>query len=351
MEWTTLNIDIKDISMVPQHIPDVPGGIIDSVTYGYLTIILRVITVPVLAVIAFCAGIVNIMTFAKMNLNQGVNNNLLILSVSDFLLSVVSISCNYWYIMLWLGINSLAGISAVQALTFSLRFLTFPLNVSLIVTTVIAVVRSLSVVMPFSFRDVATVRRQFIAMGVGSAMSLAIPSYTIIGYFSASLSEKQKFMNLNCIKPINCTIFNVSRYIFFFTCLFVIIISMIFLTIALKKSSKFQTLATTSAAEKQSKATSTREAQVIKTVILVLAVNVAGNLPLMVLSIFRIVLPEVSSTGRYRYESGLLEMMVGAGMNLNISLNTPIYFFCNSSFRTVLKSMIGQHSRAFKRTV
>ena len=275
-----MNIDTF-ISMFPQNKPDVQGGIIDSVTYGYLTIVLRVVTVPTLSVIAFCAGIINIMTFAKMNLNQGVNKNLLILSVSDFLLSVVSVSCNCWYIVVWLDVNSAASISAVEALYFSLRLLTFPLNVSLVVTTVIAVVRSLSVVMPFSFRDVATNRRQVIAMGVGSAMSLGIPSYMIVNFytvvFGASWSERLKFMSLNCVTPINCTMFNVSRYMFFFTCLFIIIISMIFLTIALKKSSKFQTVAATSAAEKQSKAPSTREAQVVKTVVLVLAVYVVGK--------------------------------------------------------------------------
>ncbi|RUS84780.1 hypothetical protein EGW08_007464 [Elysia chlorotica] len=351
MDWTTPNMGPSSRPMPPEQTPVPPGGIIDGSTYGYLVIVFRVTTNPATALIALCVSILNIATFSKMNLNQGVNHALLILSVSDFCVSLLLVCVSCCYVLLWLDIQKVVGLYVLECMYFFLRFTTFPLYVSIMVTTVIAVVRSLSIALPFSFREVATIRRQFIAMGIGSAASLAIPSYMLVNFYStfvgSSWSKKLKLMGQNCIAVVNCTMFDVSRYIFFLTCLFIIIVSMVFLIIALKKSSKFKALAAKATSENQAKMRqANKEAQVVKAVILVLAVFVAANVPLMVITIFRVLLTDTSSTGPYRYDIGLIDMLVGLGLNLNISLNTVIYFHYNSSFRAVLKSMLGQLSRS-----
>ncbi|KAK3690873.1 hypothetical protein RRG08_021571 [Elysia crispata] len=57
-------------------------AIIGEAAYFYLSFSFRVVLMPVLAVLSLCAAIANVVTFARMGLNQGINQSLLILSAS-----------------------------------------------------------------------------------------------------------------------------------------------------------------------------------------------------------------------------------------------------------------------------
>ncbi|KAK3778067.1 hypothetical protein RRG08_044683 [Elysia crispata] len=317
---------------------DGPGGIIDNVTFAFFILVLQLIVSPITAVLALCAGITNTAIFARMDLNLGVNINLLILSVSDLAQAVVIVTTNVWFLMLRLDYNDLVG--RVTVSQFLLMIVNYPINVSIAVTAVIAVVRSLSVVMPLTFRTAASRRRQLLAIIFCSSLGISIPLYTQISYFvliSKDINNvsQSDFMDAAQLFPALIMVFDIFRNIFFYSCFVVSTVSMIFLSIALKKSSKFQTSASAATKISQTKKSSTRDVQIVKTVILILAVHFFCNLPLMTFSILRRFFPQLTASGQYRNASDIFTFIVGISTSLNIFLNTPVYFFCNSRYRMI----------------
>ncbi|GFS14759.1 chemosensory receptor C [Elysia marginata] len=129
----------------------------------------------------------------------------------------------------------------------------YPLYVSLVVTTVIAIVRCLCVVSPLSFRSMVTHRRQLLVIATVSCFAVAIPAYTqvIVITFSGRVNSSQEQYASNE----QMALLDIFMNTFSYGCLSIIIVSMIFLVFALKKSSRFQALAkSTARSDKQSKA-------------------------------------------------------------------------------------------------
>ncbi|GFR75186.1 chemosensory receptor A [Elysia marginata] len=306
------------------------GNAIDHVVFYYLSVGLNVVLNPVCALLAFCAGIVNIATFSQMDLSQGVNMNLLILSVSDFVLAIILVLMTFTYISFWFGIKSMP---IQQVALFGFRTINYPVTASTAVTTVIAVVRCLSVVIPLTFRSVVTVRRQIVAIALGCLIGWSVQMYNQI----LALADIKSMISRNS--------FDIFRNVFFFTCLSIIVASMVFLTIALQRSSMFQSRAA-STSDSQSKTQNRREARVMKSVILVLTIFVVCNIPLLMLSIMRLASIEFSRSGQYRSVEDLVDLIVGLGISLNASLNTFVYLFHNTQYRNIIKTSFSHQSRS-----
>ena len=336
-----LNIDTS--SMVPDVTQESPGGFIDTATFRYLQAMLSVVLNPALSVCAVCTSCVNIATFTRMDLGRGVNLNLLVLSVSDLVLSSITICVNVAYILLWLGYYVIEGVSVLKVLLSFRWFLVYPMHVSLITTTVIAVVRCFYVVMPLSAPAFFTIRRQFVLVVISSGLSLIIPVYYTRLYISVYLSpEGRNISQSSSAAPTNnsLTMFDIFRSLLFFSCLCIILISIAFLTIAVKRSSRFRAKGIQSSAQTANrKLALVREAHVMKTVLQILAVFVTCNIPLMVMSALRQWLTQLTRTGQYRYEKEFIEMIAGTGLILNAGVNTFVYISCNQQFEAKAKAL------------
>ncbi|GFR82017.1 chemosensory receptor B [Elysia marginata] len=334
MNVNNLSVSVQDLDSRP-----LPVGFIDNLTFGYLTLAVQAVLNPALGVLAFIAALINVATFSRMNMSQGVNQNLLILSTSDFVLAVFGVMWNSCYVMMWLGIRSLPVRYTLRVL---LSINAYPINGSMVVTAIIAVVRCLSVVMPLSFRTVVTARRQLVAIVLGCGISWCVPMYTQSRIYKPPESYSNP-SNFSAVDDLNrhLIVLDYFRNSFFYTCLIVMSTSGMFLSMSLRKSSKFQAKAS-STTDAQSKVSRRREVQVVQTIILLLVIFVTCNLPFILLSVTRLTVPGFSSTGKYRNELGFVVMLISSGIHLNVGLNTFVYVRYNSHFRNTLSASVSR---------
>ncbi|GFR83705.1 chemosensory receptor B [Elysia marginata] len=318
------------------------SGFIDNATFTYLFITFRIVLNPAMSVLALLATIINVVTFSRMTLSQGVNQNLLILSTSDLVLAVFGVVGNSCYVLRWLGINT----TPVRFTLYILMWVVaYPVNASAAVTTIIAAVRCLSVIMPITFRTVVTPQRQVVAIALGCSISWSVPLYTHL-LINVYTKKGNNSLGIPSSSEINkqMVVFDYFRNTFFYTCFTIIILSGVFLSIALRKSSSFQASATASTTDGQTKASSRREVQVVKTVILLLVIFVTCNLPFLFLSLLRLMVPGFSPSGKFRNEKLFVDSTVATGIHLNVGLNTFVYLKYNSKFNKILTESLSRVS-------
>ena len=344
--WTVqpaMDMEDETYTILPELLTGRPSlGREDTASLDSLVEIIRSLTSVFLSCFALFTGLLNVVTFARMDLSQGVNQNLLLLSCFDVWVVATSISAYICSFLFKSGYYVIAGISMFRVWRIFLSMVNYPLNSSFVVTTVIALVRCLCVTMPLTFRDIVTPFRQLIIMAVGCCLSISVPLYVhLYSYFY----KPQVIINSSHTAMVdprirNSLIFDLFRTSFYYTCFIVDSISIIILSIYLKRSSVFQA-ASSQAKPKSSggKRLSAREAQVMKTVLLILAVFFFCNLPLMILSVCRQAIPGFDSSPQYSNQISLLNLFVGFGTFLNVGLNMPVYFLCNSRYRGLVQSM------------
>ena len=343
--WTILPVSCmkgEASTMLPELISE------DTTTnHVYLNEILKQTILFFIGCVALFAGLLNIVTFVRMDLSQGVNLNLLLLSVSDLWVVATSISGYICSFLQTSGHYFIAGIPLLRVWIIFNAMLNYPMNISFVVTTVIAVVRCLCVTMPLSFRDIVTSCRQAIIIVVGSCISISAPLYVHLYFhlYKAKLDNNSSEIVVVNLRVRNALIFDMFRTTFYFTCFAINFFSMIFLSIALKRSSRFQaSTVKTKQNEGEGKAFSVREAQVMKTIILLLAVFFFCNLPSIVYSTCRQIIPEFTTSRQYYNWKQVVDFSIRIGILLNAALNTPVYFVCNNRYHTLIKSTFCKNS-------
>ena len=281
---------------------------------------------PVLAVLSLCAAIANVVTFARMGLNQGINQSLLILSASDLILAALLVvgSCSGALLLL-----DRDGHLVFKMLWIVQWLISYPNTSSIAVTTIIAIVRCLYVARPLSFRRILTDRRQLAIMVFCSCISFSVLLY---GQLNFSILQ-----NSFVVQNDAWAILDGFRNTVFYVSLIINTVSMVFLIVALKKSTRFQSKATPSKAN-PSNSSIKREAQVI--IFLLLVIFVLCNLPMLMVLLFRLTWYNFHSIDFYHMR-GFINMLSGVSLPLNIGLNTFVYLAYNSRYRsTFLKPFL-----------
>ncbi|GFR97472.1 hypothetical protein ElyMa_000993800 [Elysia marginata] len=201
---------------------------------------------------------------------------------------------------------------------------------------VIALVRCLCVVKPLSFKNLATPRRQVAVIVLLSGGALVIPVLMQSQFFS--LNGYEKFVNRSALtfNKKHTAKIDIFINLFLYGFVSVITVSMCFLIFTVTKSSKFQSLATGKGG-KSAKAAN-KEAQLIKTVIIILAIFLCCNIPVSGEAIMRQAIPGFSLYGPYKYEANVWRMVVDIGLNLNVSLNVVAYYTTNSAYRKLTEA-------------
>ena len=344
--WTVqpaVDMDNETYTILPELLTGRPSlAREDTASLDSLFDIIKPVAIFFFSCFALFTGLLNVVNFARMDLSQGVNQNLLLLSCFDVWVVAASTSAYISGLLIIGGYRVIAGISVIRVWQVFMAMVNYPLNSSFVVTTVIALVRCLCVTMPLTFRDIVTPFRQLIIMAVGCCLSISVPLYIdLYSYFY----KPQVIVNSSHTTMVdprirNRLIFDLFRTSLYYTCFIANSISIIILSIYLKRSSRFQA-ASSQAKPKSSggKRLSAREAQVMKTVLLILAVFFFCNLPLMILSVCRQAIPGFSWSPLYYNWKIVLDFIVSCATFLNVGLNMPVYFLCNSRYRGLVQSM------------
>ena len=305
----------------------------------YITFAFQLCIDPVLSVWSIISGTVNIIAFYRIGLRDGVNQNFFILSVADTLQGFVGLGSGVCYILEWANLF-------FRAVTFSklqnlFPFIhSFPLSVSIITTTVIAVVRCCCVTMPFTVQRVLTARTQLAAI-------LVLTGATIIIYIFASVH-----INLDSDGPSPnttntfffssqavLTVWDGAKCALFFSSFLVISVSIVTLIIALKKSSRFQQRATTSGLSIVMESRSVRDARVIRGILQVLVIFTICNSFVIIIAILGLVRPDFAISLETREEFLYLDIVKSFFLLINTSVNVFVYYFNNERFKKAVNEL------------
>ena len=297
------------------------------------------IAVFVFAVIGVIGNVINMVVFSKLGFQESVNISLFCLSVSDFLVSVLSV-------FIGIGINpALAEIRLPFDLTsITVVFAVTPRAVFFIITkTITAFVtfeRCLCVVMPLKiklFLTVTRVRRIMAAMFVSIAIS-NIPVFylqplrwnvfphlnrTVFSRFTRGTSAEIEIRNT--FFPIRAVIFSLFLYPFIITCTAVLIIN-------LQRKSVWREKTSTTGSNKTS-GISQKDRKVAKAVAMVSGAFLVFGLPGLCMEFCTSFVDGFTPLGQFGDIYVFLLPIAGLFQCLNSAINVFIYYSNSSNYR------------------
>ncbi|GFR84864.1 chemosensory receptor A [Elysia marginata] len=317
-------------------------GLLTQKQFMYGRFVLKFCLNPALSVCVLSTNIVNMVVFYKMGLKDGVTQNFFILSLSDGTWGLLALAYNVSYIM-WQS-NARGGrLSTMTVAMVTSAGVNLPMNVSMVTTVVIAVVRCCCVAMPLQVKHVITARRQLVVIAVcvafmtGAFIYVAL-AYKIVWRHNPHVNRSQFMLEFTEDILVRISFNDIYRGILFNTSMCVTVVCIVILVISLRQSSRFQTQASVSSDtevnQKRTAGFSNRDRQVVKTVAVVLVMFTLGNVPSVLWSVLRQVVPGFRVMGRYERSNELFYMFSETMGVLNAGTNMFVYYFYNTRFRT-----------------
>ncbi|GFO04620.1 chemosensory receptor c [Plakobranchus ocellatus] len=327
---------------------------ISETVFYMASVVWRVCVDPPLCLCSIVLNIINCLVFYRVGLKDGVTAIFMLISISDCLLGFFGTVGGICSTVRYLGPHSVRR-SAKTIYTFVLFFIGTTSNVSMYATLDIAVVRWFSVAMPLSVKTVMTTRRQLLAilfLSITSffAKAFALSNFRVVPVLDPTTNVTQLELVLSPNFRERVAVLDGHQSVTFSLSFVIMAVCLFLLLVALKRSSKFLSQGLTDASNNQDRPTPSvfarrarrREAQVIKVVVLVIAVFLVCNLPIVVLSIIRLIIPEFRRYGNLGRSFEMLFMLGEMAYYINSSVNIFIYYFCNSNYRKVFKLMFGR---------
>ncbi|KAK3703123.1 hypothetical protein RRG08_002981 [Elysia crispata] len=284
--------------------------------------------------------IVNTIVFFKMGLRDGVNQNFFILSVSDALQGVIGLADSIIFIFELTSFQfetvSNFALHALCGITYA-----FLLSVSIITTTVIAVVRCCCVTMPLNVYTSLNARRQLtiilIFCGASSAVQIFISSnIELYSKIESSNNTEQKLL----LSASTFKLWGGANVSLFVSCFTIILTSMLILIGTLRKYSRLHREAADSVSFYLNEIRSARDVRVIKRIFLILAIFIACNFLVVFIAILRLISPEFGPLADRRHEFFYLDLLRRLCLDVNISVNIFVYYVNHAKFRKEVKSLL-----------
>ncbi|GFR84736.1 chemosensory receptor B [Elysia marginata] len=320
---------------------------VENQTRKYLVFVLRGFLNPVLCVWTILTGIVNVTAFYRIGLKDGVNQNFFILSLSDALQGILGLGENVCHVLNAAEVlSSTVSFNALRGL-FNAAF-AFPLSVSCVTTTVIAVVRCCCVTMPFTVQKTFTARRQLAAIlilcgaivGVLTYIAAHINPYDRSGDLSGNTTYR--VLKSETVSKL----WDGTRIAVMFSSFTITFISMLILISALKKSSRFQEqryfpeASTSSTSERRN----IRDIRIIRGIFQVLATFTLCNFCAVAMSLMKLFGVSLWKSGQLRDEYFYLLHSRSFFFHLNTSVNIFVYYYNNSRFKKETKKLLRRNS-------
>ncbi|GFO30089.1 chemosensory receptor a [Plakobranchus ocellatus] len=305
----------------------------------YFSIVCLLVLHPILSLFALCANILNTIVFRKMDLTEGVSLSLFILSLADGFQAGVNLAISSCVFLIWFGYQSdlicLEAVTAVLVLSTHISR-----NMGTLITTVIAIVRCCCVTMPFTVQEILTARRQLVIILV-----ICSVSFTVLVSSSSRMTiaceDDSRFTIYNIFSPFDQNIrddglitFDLFRSIAFSVCFLVVCISMVVLILGLKKSAMLRT----------SNDGDRKNQQIVKSIILVLAIFLLCNLLQVITLQTRTFTEQFTPFGTLHEEHTVLRLSSFIITKFDISSNIFVYYYFNRQFRVVIKKIFSRIS-------
>ena len=316
-------------------------GLISDTAIHFTALIVKMIINPVLTLGGIIINLINIAVFCKMGLKHGTILNFFILSLSDGLLALCILVSGFSYIL----ISTENDNRIIQtAYWVSLSGTGFAMNVSIVITVAVSIVRCCSVAIPLRVKQILTTRRQMTAIFIVVSAICSTQIYALSSARFVSFHDPRKNASRVLMLGTDFALLDSLRNSFLYTSFSIVIVCVIILSVALKKSTRFQISASSLASELKPKDThprqSSREAQVVKTVVLVAAIFIASNIPMVTMTMLRMTVKDFSTRGRFRNLYRLAIILSETGLLVNVDANSLVYYAYNTQYRKTFQSMI-----------
>ncbi|KAK0054426.1 neuromedin-U receptor 1 [Biomphalaria pfeifferi] len=306
-----------------------------------------------LNVIGTLTNIANLVVFFRMGLKDVVNFSFFTLAVSDMLFSVAMAFVVYGGLVLTLAFPR--ELWAYDLVPFSFNFIFYTVifkDTTVVITAYIAVARCCLVALPLQFKSIFTSGRTrgVLVTIVVVVTILHLPLYFTQGvawaFDARTNTTRIYFWQVDARRYTLEYNDIVVKNIIPNTCIAIIIISLVVMSIKLSAASKSRKMMSNNANKQEehdlekkkssSHQLSPKDIRVVKAVCSVAALYVFSTLPLVLQSIARLVIPEFNFGKSLKNTYNFVMVFSTTVGNFNSAFNFFLYFKYNTKFRHIL---------------
>ncbi|XP_059164835.1 uncharacterized protein LOC131947625 [Physella acuta] len=310
------------------------------------------ILAPVITLIGVFSNILTVFVFIKLGLKDGVTVSLCLLSVFDLIFYLFNLVT-----LILLLVKKLTGSWSVDPLTIVLFLVPYHrmfYDLANLVTCYIAVARCCCVVMPLQFKYTFSKYKTWAVIGVISLFFCAeyFPLFVTQRlseqyYPSLNLTKIEIVYSANRENLVKILMDILNRNVLLVLTFLVCFICLLIITHGLRKASIFRNSVKTGAESGQKAKSSkhvtlsTSDLQVIKGIAVVLLVFIACNLPVIVTSMSRLLVPELTVGKRYNNMYFLVTNISNFILAVSGSCYWLVHYRFNSRYRRTLLVVLG----------
>ncbi|GFR59889.1 chemosensory receptor A [Elysia marginata] len=345
---TAVPIDSATTQSSPHHGPGLP-----FLQEFLLTIKVLCSLWPAITLFGLISNMTNIIVFSKTSPKNNVTILLLSLAVSDLIfLILASPKVSIFFIL---------AVFPSYEWPFNFRYMNYLLywptytayDISSYISVSLAVIRCACVAMPLKFKFFFTNSRtvKWVFCLVFITLALRMPVLTI-NRLAWRMDPETNVSSLY-VKSTNNEMMSrindiMNRGVMIYTAYTVTILCTALLIVKLNKASKIRRSSTpkspqspdvTSHNQAPGHGLSVKDVQVVKSVVLVCILFILFQLPFVVSSTLRLLLPDFDADKRLMYAFGIFSQINTTCSFLNASLNIFVYYNYNSKFRAVFCSV------------
>ena len=308
---------------------------------------------PVIILFGLVSNIINIVVFLKSENKDNVTTLLLSLAVSDFVfLTLITPSiCGYVIRSLLISYSLPFDVSILLYLLYWPAFTAYDL--SALISVSLGVMRCACVAMPLKFKFIFTKSRtiKWIMFLAVLAVALRLPVFTI--HRIIWRTDPQTNVSSPYLKTVNYAYMTrindiLNRGIVIYILYITMVTCVSVLTFKLYQASKIRRSCTTGLTRASDQAPdkpvtyglSSKDIQVVKSVVLVCIIFTLAQLPFLFLSTSRLFRPDFGSEQRLAYLFSILSQTCLTCSYVNASINIFVYYSYNTRYRSVLCSML-----------
>ena len=307
---------------------------------------------PVIILFGFTSNILNIIVFLKSGANDNVGVLLISLAMSDltFLTLIAPTACGFLMVALVRSYPWPFDYRVIAYLLYWRAFTAYDLSVYISVS--LGVMRCACVAMPLKFKLVFTKSKTilWVVFLVALVITLRLPVLTIhiIGWETDPGTNKSVPIlvsrNAYSMSRVNDIL---NRGILIYLSYTTMVICVCVLSLKLYQAAQIRRSCTAGGSQSSgqtsdktvTKTMSTKDLQVVKSVVLVCIIFVIAQLPLVLTSSIRLVDPEFDSHKRLSRLFGIFSQINITFSYLNASINIIVYYNYNSKYRAIFKSL------------
>ncbi|KAK3760229.1 hypothetical protein RRG08_052178 [Elysia crispata] len=309
---------------------------------------------PAIILFGWVSNIINIVVFLKSGNKDNVTTLLLSLAVSDFVfLTLITPSiCGSVIRSLLISYSLPFDVSILLFLLYWPAFTAYDLSAFISVS--LGVMRCACVAMPLKFKFVFTRSRtiKWVIFLAVLAVSLRLPVFTI--HRISWRTDPQTNMSSPYLKGVNYAYMAarindiLNRGIVIYILYITMVTCVAVLTFKLYQASKIRRACTTVVSKTSDQAPdkpaahglSSKDIQVVKSVVMVCMIFTLAQLPFLFLSSSRLFRPDFGSKQTLAYLFAMLSHISLTCSYLNASINIFVYYRYNTRYRSVLRLML-----------